>query len=84
MVHALYLCPKLEEQRQAVPLWNQNSLKQCTSFIDMLARAEPGILLWGPGLFHSESQFKRNVVLISESVYFVVTALSIVQQIVYP
>ena len=60
MVHALYLCPKLEELRQAVPLWNQNSLKQCTSFIDMLAKAEPGILVRRSGLFHSESQFKKR------------------------
>ena len=34
--HALYLCPKLEELWQTIPPWNQNSLKQCTSFIDLL------------------------------------------------
>ena len=34
--HALYLCPKLTELWQSVPLWNHSKLKQYANFLDLL------------------------------------------------
>ena len=36
MLHALYRCPKLEELWSLNPLWNHSSLKQKTSFLDII------------------------------------------------
>lgn len=35
-LHALYLCPKLEELWLTVPAWNQYSPQQMTTFIDLI------------------------------------------------
>ena len=47
--HALYLCPKLTELWQVVPLWNHSRLKQSDNFMDLL-----GCIFaenWDPTLF---------------------------------
>ena len=36
VLHALYQCPKLEELWSLTPLWNHSSLKQKTSFLDLI------------------------------------------------
>ena len=36
MFHALYQCPKLEELWSLTPLWNHSSIKQKTSFLDLI------------------------------------------------
>ncbi|XP_075670401.1 uncharacterized protein LOC142640202 [Castanea sativa] len=36
VLHALYSCPKLEELWSLNPLWNHSSLKQTTSFLDLI------------------------------------------------
>ena len=36
VAHALYLCPKLLELWTKVNLWNYSSLRQATSFIDLM------------------------------------------------
>ena len=34
--HALYRCPKLENFWQSTPLWSQGTIKQCSSFLDIM------------------------------------------------
>lgn len=36
VLHALCLCPKLEELWSMVPIWNYNSLRWASSFIDLI------------------------------------------------
>ena len=36
MLYALYQCPKLEELWSLMPVWNHSSLKQKTSFLDLI------------------------------------------------